>query len=73
MMAPGREVQAQRPGADEANAMFGAVTLLTAVSGAGSLMRARMAEERGSLHASAEVAGRWLSGDEARESLAGRG
>ena len=57
----------------EATAIVGAVTLLSAVSASGSLMLARMAEERELTNASAEVAEVGLSGDEARKLLGGKG
>ncbi len=49
------------------------VTLLSAISASGSLMLARMAEDRDLLDASAEVAEVGLTGDEARELLGGSG
>ncbi len=57
----------------EATAIVGAVTLLSAVSASGSLMLARMAEERELADASAEVAEVGLAGDEARKLLGGKG
>ena len=47
------------------------VTLLSAVSASGSLMLARMGEDRASLKASDDVAEVGLSGDEAQELLGG--
>jgi hypothetical protein len=49
------------------------VTLLSALSAAGSLKLARMSEDRELLDASAEVAEVGLAGDEAQELLGGRG
>ncbi len=53
----------------EAAAIVGAVTFLGAVSASGSLMLARMSEERSLADASAEVAEVGLTGDEARKLL----
>ena len=53
--------------------IIGPVTLLSAVSAAGSLALARMTEGRELLDASAEVAEVGPTGDEAQEQLGGRG
>ncbi len=51
----------------------GPLALLSAVSASGSLMLARMAEDRELLDASEDVAEVGLTGDEAQELLGGRG
>ena len=53
--------------------IIGPLALLSAVSASGSLMLARMAEDRELLDASADVAEVGLTGDEAQELLGGRG
>lgn len=55
----------------EAAAIVGAVTFLSVVSASGSLMLARMAEERELADASAEVAEVGLTGDEGHKLLGG--
>ncbi len=53
--------------------IIGPVTLLSAVSASGSLMLARIAEDRALLEASEDVADVGLTGDEAQELLGGSG
>ncbi len=53
--------------------IIGPLSLLSAVSASGSLMLARMAEDRELLDASADVAEVGLTGDEAQKLLGGRG
>ncbi len=55
----------------QAAVIIAPVTLLSAISASGSLMLARMAEDRELLDASAEVAEVGLTGDEAQELLRG--
>ena len=57
----------------QAAVVIASVTLLSTVSASGSLMLARMSEDRELLDASAEVAEVGLSGDEAQKLLGGSG
>ena len=57
----------------QAAAIVVTVTLLSAVSASGSLMLARIAEDRALLEASEDVADVGLTGDEAQELLGGSG
>lgn len=57
----------------EAAAIAGAVTLLSSVSASGTLMLARMSEDRESTNTSGEAAGVGLSGGEARKLLGSKG